>query len=68
MDLKQFKKPENKNILKTEQSITPEKMTAQIILKLRPSEKLKIEQQAIDSGIGKLSTYIRSLLKHHDYI
>ena len=66
MNLNDLKKPKSKGIL-SEESGRKEKMTEQVFVGLKPSEKIKLEKAAVDAGL-KTSPFIRSLLKKNDYI
>jgi len=68
INMGKLEKPKSKDILDAEEETNQkELLTGQIIIKVRPSEKLKFEKIAEDKGL-KLSPLLRSILKKHGYI
>jgi len=70
MDLKEFKKPKSKGILK---EVAPKKtkkqnLSAKVYMSFTPEEKEKLQTLADDYGVNKVATIIRMLLKNHGYI
>ena len=71
MDLSKLKTPKSKNILKDdhiEKKPKKELLTAKkIMLSLRPSERLNLEEIAEKKALG-LGPLVRHILKKHGYI